>query len=347
MAPKKIILRCDSSENIGTGHVMRCLSLAEKLRNHEVIFVTRDFAININKTIKERQFKLLTLPPPKSPIDSWLGVPPEKELTEFTEILRQERPSWVIADHYGLNQTWEQESLKFAPNLLIIDDLFREHSATHLLDQNFHLNHTEQWKSKLSADCKTFLGPRYALLSQDFLNLFPGKLKQGDVKKVIAFFGGSDVAMGSELFIKAWENAGIHTAKALLVIGKVNSRSNALLSKHVKNLDITFSSSEFSKWLKEADLFVGAGGTTTWERCALGTPGLIISIAQNQEAIASDLHLSGIQEYLGSIEQVTATSLSENLKRICQDHDLRKKFSQKSLDLKVGSSISELIAIFD
>ena len=110
---KKILIRCDSSLRIGTGHVMRCLSLAQKLHmnGYSIVFACRILNGNIIRTIEERQFKVHLLPLakdiPPDECSSWREVSFAQEVKDFGNVLKKENPAWVIVDHYDLNIDWE------------------------------------------------------------------------------------------------------------------------------------------------------------------------------------------------------------------------------------------------
>jgi spore coat polysaccharide biosynthesis predicted glycosyltransferase SpsG len=91
----------------------------------------------------------------------------------------------------------------------------------------------------------------------------------------------------------------------------------------------------------EADLFIGAGGTTTWERTKTGLPSIVISIAENQEEGCQTLHEAGIIHYLGKFENVDREQIRKTVQAIANDQELRKSFSSKSLELETGAGIRE------
>jgi UDP-2,4-diacetamido-2,4,6-trideoxy-beta-L-altropyranose hydrolase len=351
MPPKKILIRCDSSSLIGSGHVMRCLSLANKLRisGHVVEFAARNLTYNINNAIEKKQFKLWLMNAPKSPQlpttdeSKWLEVNMEEEVSEFNHLLSHIRPDWVIVDHYALDQEWEANVQKSVPNLLVIDDLFRNHQCTHLLDQNYHTCHAQLWQGKIPKECQTFLGPQYALLNDEFLKI-PPKNEVPKVQNILAFFGGSDIAKASELFIETWKKINLPEVKAHLIIGQSNPRQRDLFNISVPNLKITPSSPDFYHLMVDTDLYIGASGSTVWERTYLGVPGITIAIAKNQIAIARELMELGVHEYLGEAMTLSTEEFASSVLKIVSNDQLRHQFMRNSLSLQVSSKIADIIS---
>lgn len=335
---------------------MRCLSLAEKLRQrgHIVEFAARDLAYNINNAIEKKQFKLHTLLAPSHSIhlnpskneDSWLEIPLEDEISEFGALVNHVKPDWVIVDHYALGQKWEEVVLKSGVRLFVIDDLFRPHSCDVFLDQNYYRDHSKFLISKLPENCHKFLGPQFALLNDEILDL-KGTEFRPVVKNILAFFGGSDPANASEKFIQSWTLLDQNEIQGTLIVGESNPLRNSLKNRKVTHLKILESGPEFYKLLANTDLYIGAGGSTSWERCFFGVPGLTIAVAKNQVSIAENLAAINCHEYLGLAENITSDLLAEKIKMIIKDSKRRELFSSESLNIRVSSRLSELISFFD
>ena len=184
---KTIIFRCDASLSIGSGHVMRCRTLARVLREQgcEIWFLCRRQPGDLINLL-EQEFKVLYLPQQslketkelegRELYEAWLGCSQEEDATQCIKLLYKnkiDKVDWLVSDHYGLDETWETK-LKIAlssngisPKLLIIDDLAdRKHEGNILLDQNFFGDLTQYRYEKLITDqCQKLLGPHFALFS--------------------------------------------------------------------------------------------------------------------------------------------------------------------------------------
>ena len=207
MKPRNnVIIRADASTQIGSGHVMRCLTLAEELRDggSMVSLVSRDHPGNLNELIRDKGFQYFELSTGQgievkphqsgSEYASWLGVSQERDAMETIEAIGEERAEWLIVDHYALDEKWEPLLRPHAAKIMVIDDLAdRRHDCDLLLDQNFFINGEKRYDELVSPSCTKLLGPKYALLRREFREARK-KLKErtGEVKRVLVFFGGSD-----------------------------------------------------------------------------------------------------------------------------------------------------------
>ena len=198
----RIIFRTDSSLQIATGHVMRCLTLAKILqeRGRDVLFICRDLKGNITERIKERGFDVKILPKPHKKLNhnsldqylEWLGVDLMCDANQTKEILcKLGKNNILIIDHYAINYLWENEVKNYIKKIIVIDDLAnREHNCDIIIDQNLYDNYQNRYDNLVQDDCKKFLGPDYAILREEFFQLQPRV--RNDIKNILIFFGGVD-----------------------------------------------------------------------------------------------------------------------------------------------------------
>jgi UDP-2,4-diacetamido-2,4,6-trideoxy-beta-L-altropyranose hydrolase len=348
----KILLRADSSLQIGTGHVSRCLTLAQHLKfaGLDVTFVCRELKGNIISLIEEKQFKVIKLP---SPIKKILGdiyeqqreVNLSQEIEEFVDICRKESPDWIIMDHYGLPIEWENSIKELGVKLFIIDDLLREHLCDALLDQNYRPNYN-YYDLLIPKNAKRYLGPKYALLDPSFYKISIPFRTFKDVTKVLVFFGGTDSNGETLRLTKAVidiTNINFH-----IVIGKNNPALQELekLCTQYSHLKLHVQITNMAELMKECDLFFGAGGTITWERCRLGLPGVCISVAENQIQIAKDLDQADVHWYLGESHLLKDNQYREALLEIIEDKVRLITFKENSLKLEVGVNLKNMLDLF-
>lgn len=346
----KILVRCDSSSLIGTGHVVRTLALAQKLKDegHEVIFVSRELSGNVIDIIGERQFKVLRLPRPHTSIlnptlyESWLAVPYSQEIKEFEEIVRDERPSWIIVDHYGLPSDWESRWKTKGIRILAIDDILRDHECDILLDQNLHRNARKTYLSAGKVG-KAFLGPHYAMLAASFTE--KKEFFSPDVRKVMVFFGGVDATGETWKLLQSLHEFPDNLTYDV-VLGKQNPYFKEITEFIAKNPScrLHVQTMKMNELMCNADVFLGAGGATTWERCFVGLPSICVALAENQIEIAKNLHEKGIVEYLGESHHVNGKDYARSLISLSEDHERRRAYQQGSLELQVGSKFKEFLS---
>ena len=180
----KIVFRTDSSVIMGSGHVMRCLTLAESLREKgaSVIFISRNHDGNLNQIIAEKGFQVIELKQPNTDINNshknkdiykdWLGVSVEEDAEDTINTIGNKKPDWLIIDHYSLGIKWEKELRPYVNNIFVIDDLAnREHDCDMLLDQNWFENMDSRYNNLLPINCTKFLGISTKIIPSTFRSL--------------------------------------------------------------------------------------------------------------------------------------------------------------------------------
>ncbi|HIA01277.1 MAG TPA: UDP-2,4-diacetamido-2,4,6-trideoxy-beta-L-altropyranose hydrolase, partial [Myxococcales bacterium] len=156
----KVAIRVDASHVIGSGHLMRCLTLAHALKQHQVetLFISRELPDHMLGTIETEGYKLVRLPAPVEPVvnpaneyDEWLGVPWESD-AEQTQAALGAGVDCLIVDHYGLDHRWHRAVESMAGKILVIDDLAnRSLHCDFVLNQNL-MSHPESAYQGLLAD---------------------------------------------------------------------------------------------------------------------------------------------------------------------------------------------------
>jgi UDP-2,4-diacetamido-2,4,6-trideoxy-beta-L-altropyranose hydrolase len=300
----RFAIRTDSSTRIATGHVMRCLALAHALRadGHEVIFICKDLPGHIGGTIGERGFLLYSLPASASipaPGEGdpfhyfWLEGSWEEDARRCEEILRgfPDKPV-LILDHYALDRRWETALRPYAERIAVIDDLAdRRHDCDLLVDQNLYADMETRYDGLMPPSCALLFGPRYALLREEFSRIAP-RLRE-EVRHIFVSFGGIDP---DGMTLKAAEALAALTREERLGAISVSILAASRNPRHAEirrlceqeGFEFSEHADDMAARMGRADLAVGAGGTTTWERCALGLPGIVYAIADNQRRLVED-----------------------------------------------------------
>lgn len=330
----KFLVRCDSSIKIGTGHVVRCLHLAEMIlkKQHEVFFVCKELTGNIISLIEEKQIKVIRLPG---------DLLPENEPKHIGNILNEENPDFIILDHYYLPLSWELVINSRSIPLMIIDDSFsRQHTCDFFLNQNYVNEYKHIGKQK------NFIGPEYAVLSSDFLNSPIPERSFNEVKKILVFFGGTDPRGDTYRYLKTIKKQK-YNLEINVVLGKTNLDIPKIqtLVEDWSNVKLHIQTKDMSSLMRDSDLYIGAGGTVTWERAYMGLPALCIAVADNQIEIAQAMAQNGIHMFLGSSDEIKEDDFIQSLESILNNHKARKILSEKSLKLKVSSKLHEMINI--
>ncbi len=350
----KVIFRVDASEIIGSGHVMRCLTLAEGLQDRgvSVEFITRKHPRNLNKQIESKGFKVNLLPiittnqPQQglSEYGKWLNVKQEVDAYETIQVLTEKQIDWLIIDHYGLDYSWEDVLRPYTIKIMVIDDLAnRNHNCDLLLDQNY-INDQGRYNQLLPLDTIKLLGPKYALLRKEFIKNRK-ECAHYSIKRVFVFFGGSDSANLTSVSIKALSHPKLAHLLVDVVIGSINSnwltlkteiesRPNAKLHLQIDNI---------AELMAKADISLGAGGTTTWERMSLGLPSIVITVAKNQISFTSNLDKYKYIKWLGNANQIDEYVIYNALLESIKNPFRLQEQAKKCRDLVDGMGTNRVV----
>lgn len=337
-----IVFRADASRLIGSGHVMRCLTLAQRLRkeqNAKVIFIMRKLSGNLIDVVRKQRFAVLVLPSADEDykLDGyglWLTVSMEVDAQQTIKVLQhylQEHDCDVadrlIVDSYALDEQWERMLRPYCKEIMVIDDLAnRRHECDILLDQNFYSNKDVRYAGLVPEHCKMLLGPEHALLREEFYEAKKHLRKRdGNIKNILVFYGGSDLTNETEKAIKALvqlHDEG-YSFTADIITGVSNScreKIEKICSKY-HFLHYYCQVSNMAEFMNKADLMLGAGGSTTWERLYMELPALVTAVAENQIQGCEDCSQAGIIEYLGINEDVRVDTILEALHKKLDKHN--------------------------
>lgn len=314
----KIVFRVDASVEIGTGHVMRCLTLANALRDQgaECHFLCREHKGHLIEQIEVQGFQVYRLNE-VSPAEietlfptqdtalpyhaHWLGVQWQNDAEACRPILAVLKPEWLVVDHYALDGRWEGATCPANTRLLAIDDLAdREHLADVLLDQNLGRK-MEDYTALVPVQCRCVIGPEFSLLRPEFpqwRNLsLARRRKHPKLKRLLISLGGVDKDNVTGQVLEALNACDLPEHCDITVImgatapwlNDVKIKASALPWP----TEVAVSINDMARRMAEADLAIGAAGSTSWERCCLGLPTLMLVLAENQKAIAQVLDKAG------------------------------------------------------
>jgi UDP-2,4-diacetamido-2,4,6-trideoxy-beta-L-altropyranose hydrolase len=340
-----VVFRADASVSIGSGHVMRCLTLADELtrQGHQCHFVCRNHKGHLGDLIVGKGHGLTLLPSMNVNILSadargsdnytqWLGVHWQEDARETLDVLTPWKPDWLVVDHYALDAEWEGMLLSAVQNIMVIDDLAnRLHACTLLLDQNvLDLDSAERYRQLVGKDCTLLLGPKYALLQPEYAQLAESlPERDGVISRVLIFVGGSDPYHLTERYLNVLTAPEFNYLFVDVVIGK-NHPAPANVERLVEartNTRLYSGLSSLAALMVRADLMLGAGGSTNWERMCLGLNSVVTSVAMNQYEINLALARKELIEFLGPANILTDDAVSLVISNTLQDIRVNEKRS--------------------
>ncbi|WP_052098924.1 UDP-2,4-diacetamido-2,4,6-trideoxy-beta-L-altropyranose hydrolase [Paenibacillus stellifer] len=326
-----VAIRTDASALIGIGHVMRCLTLMQKLRSttsvHVVFICNSDLPEALNKKIQGLGFELKLV---SSRID---GVVDDRlDAMQTAELLVGLSVDWLVVDHYGLDARWERSLKAYVRKIFVIDDLAnRLHECNAILDQNLYSNMDTRYNPLLNEGCRLFLGPSFLLLRDEFYSYYKNHKHSGTVQQILVNFGGSDPTGEIGKLLEGIKIAGgeINKLHFHIVAGPANEKRELIRQSTIDTTNVTYYEQvNMAEILSQVDLAVGAGGITMWERCFMGVPSAVITVADNQIEPTKEAERLGLIWNLGessSTDRYTVIdflhSISSNFEEVCTKSD--------------------------
>lgn len=308
----RVAFRTDASLQIGTGHVMRCLTLAKALAagGAECEFMCREHPGNLLEFIRGQGFPAHPLPllteagrngsAPETAHGHWLGASQSQDAAACRPILAERVPDWLITDHYALDSSWERALAPHYRKLLVIDDLAdRTHACDALLDQTLG-RAMEDYTPLVPGGCQLLCGSPYALLRPEFAALRPYSLQRragAPLGELLINMGGVDKDNLTGQVLAALPTCRLPKECRITVV--MGSTAPWLEQVRQQALELPWPNrvlagvGNMAQLMADSDLAIGAAGTTAWERCCLGLPTLMLVLADNQLKVAQSLAATG------------------------------------------------------
>ena len=361
----QVAFRVDAGHVMGIGHVMRCLTLAAELREQGATcrFICRNHPGHLAAVIKAQGFNVTLLPifphtteettpstfhEQSAPFyASWLGAPWHDDAAETLTAFGSERVDWLVIDHYAVDHRWHAMMRPVCNQIAVIDDLAdRAYDCDVLLDQTYGRKAQDYapWVPKL---CRGLFGSQYALLRPEFSNFRCESQarraalaeQKTPLRSLLVTIGGSDPENITGALLKALgREAAMSDVHVTAVLGPTAPhRENviALVATLPFTCKILVGPTNMADLMVQADLAIGAAGTTTWERCCLGLPSLMLITAENQTEIAHQLQATGAakllniddfdsvyQELIGMM--ATYSTYSQASQELCDGHGAQR-----------------------
>lgn len=300
----RAVFRADASAHLGGGHVMRCLALAAELKNSgwTCVFATRRGTRETVPALDRSGMPVTVL---------------DRADNDEAAALRDRWPDgvdWLIVDHYERDAGFERACRPWARRVMAIDDVVgRPHGCDVLLDQTLG-RRREDYEALVPVVCHTLLGPGYALLRPEFMAARAGALQRRATRsgagRIMVSFGLTDPHRLAERARHGIARAGIDA--------------------EVEVADGSADAGEMADAMSRADIAIGAAGGTSWERCCLGLPSVLVVVAENQRMIADALANAGAATVIGWYEDVAADDIARALRALVDDGARRRRMSESA-----------------
>lgn len=355
MKAMKVVFRADASLQIGSGHVMRCLTLADALRAEgaECHFICREHPGNLVGVIRKRGYEVHGIAFRDADRDpsylSWLGSSQELDAEECLNIVELIKADWLIVDHYALDETWEAKLKTNNRKLMVLDDLAdRQHLSDILLDQTFGRNAVD-YLPLIPEKSIVLCGSEYALLRPDFMRLRPYSLNRRlgyKLKSLLISLGGVDKDNVTRKILEALKSVVLPEACSITVV--MGATAPWLLD--IQNLALTLpwvtevkvNVNDMAQLMSDSDFAIGAAGATSWERCCLGLPAAMVVLAENQKFAADLLEQANAVVRL-PLDDDLASELANIFDEVIKSPDFLKTMSERAKALVIGNGCEQVV----
>lgn len=342
----RIVFRVDASLQIGSGHVMRCLTLADELRERgaDILFICREHPGHLIGLIESKGFQVVRLPqaeteyspaPGDAANSGLLGESWQRDAAGTIAGIGKMQPQWLIVDHYALDRSWEEALRPHVGRIMVIDDLAdRPHDCNLLLDQNLYPAMETRYNSLVPESCRQLLGPQYALLRPEYAAAAKKRrLRDGQISRVLVFFGGVDPTNETEKTLRAVAGIADRNFEVDAVVGGGNPNKERIenLCAAEDGFHYHCQISNMAELMAAADLAVCAGGTATWERCFLELPAITVTNADNQVETTRAVAAAGAAMFLGCCREVSGEDIAAAIRILLKNPAQVMEMGKKSL----------------
>ena len=325
---KKILVRADSSKEIGTGHITRTLVLAKELKKNgfDVIYLVKNLPGNINFKIKKAGFKEIEL---KSK-DKY------SEIKEIKSIIKEQNAFFMVFDHYGIDEDYEKEIKNSGVMIFSFDDLYRKHHCDILLNQNIYAK-KEDYKGLVPKKCKLLCGIEFALIRDEFKRIKDIKKPDFDKKnlRILVTLGGADPKNVTFEVMKALDEVEDVFFEADIVVGAANKHLKQLqdfAKNSEKGFNIIVDAKNMAELMNRSDIGIISCGTTSIEALCMKLPFIALRLADNQKKIFEYLTKNGYA--IGA--KNCKNEIKNALVTLANDEETRKFLIEKMKNLSIG-----------
>lgn len=363
-----VVFRVDLSQRMGSGHFMRCLALAEALlhRGAKVRFVCRDLPPVFEEALLSKGHECVHLgigrsvtPVVEEKISSglahahWLAVSQAQDADDTVQALAGRVWDWLVVDHYALDARWESIVRPSCRSLMVIDDLAdRSHVCDLLLDQTFGREEAD-YRSLVPANCRLLCGSNYALLRPEFAATRSYSLQRRIrpvLRELLITMGGVDKDNTTGQVLQALRSCPLPADIRISVVMGTTAPWLDEVRKQAQDMPrptrVLVGVSDMAQLIANSDLAIGAGGATSWERCCLGVPTVMLVVADNQVKVAEGLGRAGAVVLVTQGAQME-DNFAALFSSLLSDPEKMRSMSESAAGIADGMGISSVLALLE
>lgn len=330
-----ILFRADGNPQIGSGHVMRCLSLADAFRNigEPVIFVSADDSLQA--AIQKRGYACVVLHTKYNCM--------EAELPILLPFLKKFCPSCILLDSYFVTPSYMAAVREKAPLVYIDDQNSFDYPADLIVNYTLYGGKLPYPQNK-----RYLLGPEYALLRREFQNV-PQRQAAEAVRNVLLSTGGADSEHAALKFVQCLRARPADCVTYHVILGAMNQDAAKIkdLTDGCPRIALYQNVEDMRSLMLQCDVAISAGGTTLFELCACGLPAITYVLADNQIMNAASFEEAGVTLCAGDIRKdgQFAAHIFERLEILTRDRPLRQHMAERMQALVDGNGAARTAAL--
>ncbi len=345
MPSKRIIFRADASAEIGTGHVMRCLALAQALIDGggEAIFAMSEVTEKLAERLEKEKCKIIRLD--SRPYG-------EEDVNETGKIAQELNVSWVIIDGYNFGAKYQAFWKEKPTHTLFVDDYGHAgyYCTDAVLNQSLYA-HEELYRER-DPYTNLLLGTPYVMLRREFLQYRRNsKSIPEEAKHIVVTLGGADIRNITKTVIETLQKLSQFDTETKVVVGGSSPHMEELKELTEKSpvpMELLYNIKNMPELMSWADLAISAGGTTCYELSFMGVPTIALILADNQVAFAEQMDASGTIKSLGKPSPILEEQLAEELERMITDREARTNMIKQQSALVDGYGVDRILMhLFD
>jgi UDP-2,4-diacetamido-2,4,6-trideoxy-beta-L-altropyranose hydrolase len=338
---RALLLRCDASVAIGTGHVMRCLALAQAWqdRGGRAVFAMAEATGAVEDRLQLEAMVVARLKAEPGSAD---------DAQETIALAHGKQASWVVVDGYGFRADYQSELNHAGLKVLFIDDNGHagHYSADLVLNQNAHASE-ELYRSR-EVSTKLLLGPRFAMLRREFIAWRGWKREIPPIaRKVLVTMGGSDPDNSTERVMQAVAAIETEGLEARIVVGGSNPHFDSVqryARQSADRMTVWRSVSNMAELMAWADIAVSSAGTTSWELAFMRVPAIMLAVVEHQSPVARSFGTSGAGVNLGSLSGTDERTIVKAVHELLADGRLRKEMASNGRALVDGYGADRVVS---
>jgi UDP-2,4-diacetamido-2,4,6-trideoxy-beta-L-altropyranose hydrolase len=335
-----LVIRADANTQIGTGHLMRCLALAQgwQALGGQVVFVTACDSKTLQQRLEDEGFDVV-------PLGQAYPNPVDWDIT--SQVLATHPDAWLVLDGYHFDAAYQRRAKGAGHRLLVIDDLahLEHYYADVILNQNIN---AERLTYSREAYTRLLQGMGYVLLRTEFLAWQGWQREIPEVgSKILITLGGGDQHNQTLKIIRVLQRLEIKGLHIVVAIGASNPHRVALeaaVAGSRMDIDLRENVTNMPELMAWADVAISAGGSTCWELAFMGLPSIVLVLAPNQQSVAQELSEAGFTLNLGEYNQAVDTKLADSVKELVCDPACRRKMSEAGQTLVDGYGAARVVS---